>query len=158
MRASVVALALLLLAGCSGSARDSLAEAQGALASGQHVEAIAAAEAGLAADPDEVTAWNLELVRLEALARDGRADAALERLDALAAERPDQFPADQYVATADQLRGAGEGGAAIQALDRGLKRFPADAELLAQIEKAKTAPEPGSDELKMLESLGYLDN
>ena len=64
--------------------------------------------------------------------------------------------ADQFAATADQLRAAGQPAAAIQALDQGLKRFPQDQALLAQIEKAKKAPAPGSDELKMLKSLGYI--
>ena len=41
--------------------------------------------------------------------------------------------------------------------DLGLKRFPDDAALLAQIEAVKAAPEPGSEERKMLESLGYID-
>lgn len=158
MRASVLVGLVLLVTACSESARDSLAAAQESLAAGQYAQAVATAEDGLAAGADEVTAWNLELVKLEALARDGRGGEALAQLDALASERPDQFPADQYVATADQLRGAGEGATAIQALDRGLQRFPEDAELLAQIEKAKSAPKPGSDELEMLKSLGYLDN
>jgi len=69
---------------------------------------------------------------------------------------PDHMAADQFAATADQLRAAGQGGAAIQALDLGLKRFPQDPALRGQIEQAKAAPAPGSDELKMLESLGYL--
>jgi hypothetical protein len=37
-------------------------------------------------------------------------------------------------------------------------RFPDDTELLAQIEAAKAAPAPGSDELEMLRSLGYVND
>ena len=42
-------------------------------------------------------------------------------------------------------------------LDLGLKRFPDDPALLAQIEQAKTAAEPGSVELENLRKLGYLE-
>ena len=55
-----------------------------------------------------------------------------------------------------QLRSAEQGGAAIQVLDLGLKRFPEDATLLALIEEAKQAPAAGSEELEMLRSLGYV--
>jgi hypothetical protein len=65
--------------------------------------------------------------------------------------------ADQFAVTADQLRAAGQGAAAIQALDQGLKRFPDDPALLAQIEQAKKASAPGSEELERLRSLGYLN-
>ena len=96
-------------------------------------------------------------MKLEALARSGRGDETLAQLEKLTAGWPDNMLADQYAVTADQLRAAGQGPAAIQVLDQGLKRFPKDEALLAQIEQAKKAPAPGSDELKMLESLGYID-
>jgi hypothetical protein len=67
------------------------------------------------------------------------------------------MPATQYSATADQLRAAGQGAAAIQVLDAGLGRFPEDPMLLGLIEEAKAAPAPGSEELEMLRSLGYVD-
>ena len=41
-------------------------------------------------------------------------------------------------------------------LDAGLKRFPDEPTLVALIEEAKAAPAPGSDELEMLQSLGYI--
>ena len=157
MRTIVAFLALLVFTACSESARDSLESAREALAGGDSEAALAAAEAGLAAGADEVTVWGLELVKLEALARAGRGEAALAQLEALAAQRPDQVPADQYAATADQLRAAQQGAAAIQALDLGLRRFPEDAQLLAQIEAAKSSPDAGSDELQMLRSLGYVE-
>ena len=115
------------------------------------------AETGLQGSPDEGTAWGLELVRLEALARDGRGDDTVAQLEKLAQARPAQVPASQYTATADQLRAAEQAGAAIQVLDLGLKRFPDDASLVAQIEKAKAAPAAGSEELEMLRSLGYVE-
>ncbi len=148
----------IALAGCGESARDFLDTASSELAAGSHDAAIAAADAGLAASDDVVLTWRLELVKLEALARAGRGDETLAQLEKLAKERPEQVPADQYAATADQLRAAEQGGAAIQALDQGLKRFPEDTELLGQIEAAKAAPAPGSEELEMLRSLGYVSD
>jgi len=159
MREFGVALAVLAVstgAGCAESARHSLDAAHKALAQTHYSEAIAAADAGLSRSPDRITSWGLEIAKLEALARSGRGDETLAQLDTLAATWSDHMQADQFAATADQLRAAGQGGAAIQALDRGLKRFPKDEALLAQIEQAKKAPAPGSDELKQLESLGYL--
>jgi hypothetical protein len=150
-------LAVALLAACGESARQSLESARKSLAETAYPEAIAAADAGLAREPDSVTSWGLELVKLEALARSGRGDETVAQLDKLTAGWPDNMLAEQFAATADQLRAAGQGGAAIQALDLGLKRFPQDPALLAQIERAKQAPAPGSDELKMLETLGYID-
>ncbi len=157
MRPFFLLLALSLVIGCAESARDSLAGARDALAESRYDDAIAAADAGLTAGPDEVTAWGLKLVRLEALARAGRGDETVDLIDALAEERPAQLPASQYQATAGQLDAAEQGAAAIQVLDLGLQRFPDDEALLASIEDAKSAPEPGSEELEMLRSLGYVE-
>jgi tetratricopeptide (TPR) repeat protein len=156
MRKFGAVAAALALAACSASARDALDQARKALAQTHYSEAIAAADAGLARRPDPVTSWGLELAKLEALARMGRGDETVAQLQKLTDAWPDHMAADQFAATADQLRAAGQGGAAIQALDLGLKRFPQDPALRGQIEQAKAAPAPGSDELKMLESLGYL--
>jgi len=155
---SILLLPILWLAiACAPSANDSLVSAREALASGDTAAALGAADAGLAAGAEGVTAWGLQLVRLEALAREGRSDDTLAQLDALASERPEQMTPDQYSATADQLRAAGEGASAAQALDLGLKRFPGDAALNAQIEAVKKAAASGSDELEMLRSLGYIE-
>jgi len=157
MRCFSVLVMALALGACAETPRESLDEARQALAESRYPDAIAAADAGLAGDADAVTAWGLELVKLEALARDGRGDDALAQLEELAALRPEHMPATQYSATADQLRAAGQGGAAIQVLDAGLGRFPEDPMLLDLIEEAKAAPAPGSEELEMLRSLGYVD-
>jgi tetratricopeptide (TPR) repeat protein len=157
MRLLCLAAMVLLLLACADSARDSLSDARQELADGRYEEAIAAADTGLGRGADEVTAWGLELVKLEALARAGRAEESLAQLQRLAGERPEQVPADQYAATADQLRASGNGAAAIQVLDLGLQRFPDDSDLVAQMDAAKRAPAPGSDELEMLRSLGYVD-
>ena len=157
MRCFSVLVMALALGACAETPRESLDEARQALAESRYPDAIAAADAGLAGDADAVTAWGLDLVKLEALARDGRGDDALVQIEELAALRPEQMPATQYSATADQLRAAGQGAASIQVLDAGLGRFPEDQMLLGLIEDAKTAPAPGSEELEMLRSLGYVD-
>jgi tetratricopeptide (TPR) repeat protein len=151
------AAAVLVLWGCAESARDSLEEARKALAETRYPEAIAAADAGLAREPDHITSWGLELVKLEALARGGRGDEAIAQVQKLVDGWPDNMGADQFAATADELRAANQGAAAIRVLDLGLERFPNDEALLAQIEAAKTSPAPGSEELKMLQSLGYVE-
>ena len=157
MRLFCLLLMALALGACAETARDSLDAARGALSESRYADAIAAADAGLGGKPDEVTAWGLELVRLEALARDGHGDDTVAQIQKLSEARPEQVPPNQYSATADQLHSAEQGAAAIQVLDLGLKRFPDDAALLALIEKAKEAPAAGSDELEMLRSLGYVE-
>ena len=161
LRCLLVAGSIFLLA-CGGggeSPRETLAEARKALAEGRYPDVLQAADQALAGGgADEVTAWGLELVKLEALARSGDGDATLAQLAKLATERPTNMGANQYAATADQLRAAGAGPFAIQALDAGLQRFPDDGELKGQIEAAKqAATDPGSDELEMLRSLGYVE-
>src|SRR5262249_49416630 len=118
-----------------------------------------AADAGLARSPDAVTSWGLEVVKLESLARSGQGEATLAQLQRLTGAWPDNMMADQFAATADQLRAAGQGAAAIQALDQGLKRFPQDPALLAQIEQAKkkAGSEPDSAEVERLRTLGYIN-
>jgi hypothetical protein len=155
-RIGAIAVALALAA-CAESARDALDQARKELAETRYSEAIAAADAGLARSPDAITSWGLEIVKLEALARSGKGDETLDQLDKLAGGWPDNMRADQYAAPADQLRAAGQGAAAIQVLDLGLKRFPEDPALRAQMEQAKTAAEPGSEELENLRKLGYLE-
>jgi len=150
------ALAALLVA-CSESPRESLDAARQALAGSRYGDAVEAADAGLGASPDDLTRWGLELVKLEALAREGLGEETLAQLEKLAGSHPEQVSAGQYSATAGQLRAAGQGPAAIRVLDLGLKRFPEDATLLDLIEQAKAAPAPGSDELEMLRSLGYVE-
>ena len=157
MRLFCLLLMALALGACAETARDSLDAARGALSESRYADAIAAADAGLGGKPDEVTAWGLELVKLEALARDGLGDDTAAQLKRLAGSRPEQVSANQYSASADQLRAAGQAAAAIQVLDLGLKRFPGDAALQRLIEEAKTAPDAGSDELEMLRSLGYVE-
>jgi hypothetical protein len=158
-RIGAAGLILAVLTACSDSARNALDQARKALAETHYSEAVTAADAGLARSPEKITSWGLEIVKLEALARSGRGDETLAQLQKLTTEWPDNMLADQFAATADQLRGAGQGAAAADALDLGLKRFPDDPALKAQIEQAKSkaAAAPDSAELERLKTLGYID-
>lgn len=155
--ALLMILALPACLACSASAPEQLADARQALADATYDDAIAAADAGLAAGPDEVTEWGLSLVRLEALARSGQGEETLALLERLAAERPKSVLSSQYSATADQLRVAGQGPVAIQVLDLGMKRFPGDPVLTALIDASAKAPSADGGELDMLRSLGYVE-
>lgn len=150
--------ALLLLCACEPGADGYLVEARAQLADASWSEAVASAERGLAREPAPRQAWGLELVRLEGLARSGRADESRQLLRELARAFPDRVPATQYSATASQLRGAGQGAAAIEVLDMGLARFPGDPTLDALILAAGSATDVDPAELEMLKTLGYIDN
>ena len=155
MRSACLLLMTLAALGCGSSAYDRLAEARQGLADAIYDDALAAAEAGLEARPDEATAWGLELVKLEALARAGHGEPALVQLNALVAQHPGRVPVTQYSATAHQLRAAGAKADAIQVLDAGIQRFPDDAMLVRLIGAADSAGME-SAELDMLRSLGYV--
>lgn len=156
MRIACLLLTTLVALGCGSSAYDRLAEARKGLADTAYDDALAAAEAGLEAGPDEATAWGLELVKLEALARAGQGEAALAQLNALVAQHPGRVPVTQYSATAHQLRAAGAKPDAIQVLDAGIQRFPDDVMLVRLIGAADSAGME-SAELEMLRSLGYVE-
>ncbi len=147
----------LLLAACGQTARDALDQARKELSETRYSEAVAAADAGLARKPDAVTSWGLEVVKAEALARSGKGPETVAQVQKLAAGWPENLGAAQYAASADQLRAAGQGAAAIDVLDLGLKRFPDDPNLRAQIEQAKQASGPDSAEQDRLRSLGYIN-
>ena len=74
---------------------------------------------GLQGLPDESTAWGLQLVVLEANARAGKAAETKQKLEELGAAHPDRVTAPLYRSTADQLKGAGKTGEAIEVLDLG---------------------------------------
>jgi hypothetical protein len=134
------------LAGCGRSDLERLADARQELADAAWADAVASARAS----------WGLELVKLEALARAGEADGALEQLGRISRLYPERVPPTQFSATAWQLRAAGQGPAAIQVLDMGLDRFPEDAALRRLIEDAGSS-DVDPAELEMLKSLGYID-
>jgi hypothetical protein len=151
-------LALLLAAwGCDRSAPEHLAEARAAMADTQYEDALTAADAGLAAPGlDEPTRWGLELVKLEALARSARGAEARDLVKDLAALHPGRFPSAQYAATAVQLDKAGDGPAAIEVLDLGMKHHPGDA-MISQLISAQQTAGVDSAELEMLRTLGYVE-
>jgi tetratricopeptide (TPR) repeat protein len=142
--------------GCGGSAHDELTAARGALADADYEDALAAANSGLADDPDDTTQWGLELVKLEALARGGDGAGAAAQLNALAERHPNRVPVTQYSATAHQLRAAGRKPEAIEVLDAGVKRFPDEA-MLVRLIGAEDSEGMESAELDMLRSLGYVE-
>ncbi len=158
MRCFCALLMVAILGGCGASAEDRLADARAGLADADYAAALSAAEAGLRAQPDEVTRWGLELARLEAQARSGRGEAAKQQIERLADAYPEHVPVTQYAATAHQLRSAGEGPAAIEVLDLAMKRHPGDP-MIERLIAASVSASAGvdSDELDMLRSLGYVE-
>ncbi len=152
----VVALVLLLCA-CQKAGHEYLAEARQDLANSAYTEAIAAADAGLVADPDPVSAWGLELVKLEAQARAGLGEEAKEQLDALAHLYPKQLTPAEFSSTAQQLKQSGQRVPAIEVLDMGAKLYPQDAVIARMIEELASGDGASPEELKMLRSLGYIE-
>ncbi len=148
-------LGFLLISACSDRPGELLTTAEDALGQGDHAAAVAAADRGLAAKPAEPKLrWRLELVRLEALARSGKADDTVEAIERLAVEKNTMIQASHYLSTADQLRAGGQKDGAIALLDKGKQRFPDDAAIAKEIERAKQSGSP--EELEMLKSLGYI--
>jgi tetratricopeptide (TPR) repeat protein len=151
-----LAAAVAALGACSKSGHDLLVEARASLASGAYDDAIAAADAGLAASPSKTDAWGLELVKLEAYARGGNGESARQQLIALAGRYSGQLAATDYSSTAQQLKEAGSGTAAIEVLDLGKKQYPDDPlieKMIADSVESGSSPE----ELEMLKSLGYIE-
>jgi hypothetical protein len=144
------------------SRQDHLSEARAALADAAYDEALAAAESGLRAAAaeslealDDATSWGLELAKLEAHARAGHGEEAKEQLTELARRYPNRVVASEYFATAQQLRGADAGTAAIEVLDMGAILFPYEPVIGRMIEEASTGGDPA--ELELLRSLGYVE-
>ncbi len=151
-----LAASVAALCACSKSGHDLLVEARASLASGAYDDAVAAADAGLAATPSKTGAWGLELVKLEAYSRGGNGDGAKQQLIALAGRYSGQLAATDYSSTAQQLKEAGSGTAAIEVLDLGKKQYPDDPlidKMIADSAESGSSPE----ELEMLRSLGYID-
>jgi hypothetical protein len=141
---------------CETSPRDHLSEAREALNAAAYDDAVAAAEAGLASDPDATTAWGLELLLLESHARSGHAEATKTQLAKLVDTHRQRIPPSEYAATAHQLKQAGQGAAAIEVLDMGVARFPNDR-LINQMIGVASSGDGDPAELEMLRSLGYIE-
>jgi hypothetical protein len=154
-RAWIPAVLVLLIAGCGGGPDAKLEQARQRLAAGDFAEAVAAADAGLAAGAEGATAWRLEIAALEAEARGGNAQAVQARLARLAQTWAAQATGALYVQTAGQLKEGGDAAGAIGVLDAGAQRFPDDADIARAIEQAKAT---GTDaEIERLRSLGYVE-
>ena len=151
----VLALIVFLCA-CEKAPQAVLADARRDLDDGDYAEAIEAADEGLRRAQDGAISWGLELVKLEAHARAGEGAAAKAQLEKLARLHPERIPASEYSATAHQLQQAGQGPAAIEVLDLGLKLHPGD-ELIGRMIGASASAGSDPAELKMLRSLGYIE-
>lgn len=156
VNAVAVPALIALFCACGSSAPEQLAQARVQVTSGAYADAVATAQAGLAASPDAVTQWGLELVILEAHARSGDGEATKAQLAKLVDAYPDRISATDYSGTAQLLQTADQKAAAVEIMDLGVKRFPEDAALQKMIKDSVAA---GSDpeELQMLKSLGYID-
>jgi hypothetical protein len=144
------------------SRQDQLVEARAALADAAYEDAIAAAESGLLAAAaisqdalEDATSWGLKLANLEAHARAGLGEETKALLTELASLHPNRVAASDYFATASQLRGAGANAAADEILEIGKALFPFEPVIARMIEQSNAGA--GSDELALLEALGYVD-
>ena len=118
------------------------------------------ADEGLAQDAvkrDAATAWRLEQVRLEALARSGKGADVKKELDRLAGTYAAQVNASLYRSLADKAKAAGDTAGAIDVLTAGDQRFPAEhASFVEAIEALKSSGSLDPAQVQKLKSLGYL--
>jgi hypothetical protein len=157
---SLACLTLMaLLIGCGKGSQEYLAEARQSLANSAYSDAIAASDAGLQAEPDEVSAWGLELVKLEAFARAGQGEEVVGQLEHLAQAYATHLTGAEYSSAAHQLMAADQGPVAIQVLDMGAQRFPEDGSINKMLEDFKAAAhsDVSPEELEMLRKLGYIE-
>jgi hypothetical protein len=156
----ILACAALLVA-CGGkSGADYHTEARAALDAGRPADAIGVADEALARDDvkqDAASAWRLEQVRLEALARAGKGGQVKAELDRLAGTYPKQVTASLYRALADKAKEAGDTAGAIDILTAGDQRFPAEhASFVEAIDALKAAGNLDPAQVQRLKALGYL--
>jgi hypothetical protein len=154
-------LAAVVAAGCGGkSAADFQNEARAALDAGEAARAVAVADEGLAVPAvkaDAASAWRLEQIRVDALAKGGKGADVKATLERLAAAYPQQVNAAMYRALADRLKAAGDTNGAIDVLAAGDKRFPAEsASFVEAIEALKSAGNLDPATVERLKALGYL--
>jgi predicted Zn-dependent protease len=145
---------LLLALACGASPQDHLESARKNLQSGQYDPAIQDAAEGLKANPDDKTAWGLQLAILEGYARSGKAAETKQKLDELSTAHPDRIKASDYSGAAQQLKDAGKTAESIEVLDAGHKRFPDDETISKAIRDAMQQGDPAA--LERLRSLGYI--
>ncbi len=162
MRLAVaIVVSSLLAAGCGGkSAADYQNEARAALDAGDVAKTLAVVDEALARDAirkDAAATWRLELVRLDALAKGGRASEITADLDRLAGTYSAQLNPSLYRSLADKVKAAGSTNGAIDILAAGDQRFPAEHATFAQaIDALKGAGGLDPAEVEKLRKLGYL--
>lgn len=158
---SILLVALLTaggtLAACGGASPDALrAEAQAALSAGDPAKALQLADQGLTvAKGDKAAAWQLEQLRLDALAQSKQGAQVVSELERLSKDYAAQVTAPLYRSLADKAKAAGDTSGAIDILAAGDKRFPEDPTFKAAIEELKGAG-MNPEEVEKLKALGYL--
>lgn len=148
-----------VLPACQPDLDERTTAARAELDADRYDAAIASVDATLAkagADAPVAKVWGLEKIRLEALARAGRAEDAAAQIERLASRFAAQVTPELYLTTARQVREATGPVGALELLSKGDARFPDDPDLDAAIEDIKNEG-AGDDQLEnRLESLGYL--
>ncbi|HEX5010291.1 MAG TPA: hypothetical protein VFY71_07810 [Planctomycetota bacterium] len=163
-RPTLATLALCLLAACGGATPKELSdEADKALRGGDPAKAQKLAEEGQEAmkgsAADRGTAWQLERVRLEALATQGKATEVLAGLTQASLGYADQVKADFYAKLGREMADAGKPVDSLELVEAGKMKFPDRASdfdgLIAQL---KQKAESGGDDALMarLRQLGYI--
>ncbi len=161
MRSLLLPLLFALTVACGGKTPAELTtEAQAAFDGGDAAKALTLADAALATDAvkkDAPSAWRLEQIKLEALAKGGKGADVLANLERLAGTNPKQVNAALYRALADKVKAADDTPGAIDILAAGDKRFPADhATFQEAIDALKNSGNLDPAEVERLKALGYL--
>ena len=163
-RPTLAALSLCLLAACGGASPKELSdEADKALRGGDPAKAQKLAEEGQEAmkggTPQRDLAWQLERVRLEALASQGKLTEVRAGLTTASIAYADQVKADFYAKLGREMADAGKTVESLELVEDGKKKFPdmtsAFDGLIAQL---KQKAESGADDALMarMRQLGYL--
>jgi hypothetical protein len=103
---------------------------------------------------DPAASWRFESARLGALAGGGKGAEVKSSLERLATPYPKQVTCAQYLALADKVRAAGDGGGYADLLDAGAKKCPEEGAFATKIEELKSSADPA--EIERLKALGYL--
>ena len=157
-RLSSLALVFLLACGGGGPSTEDLQKGvEAAVQAKDYVGAVTKADEALKVDAvakDPAKAWRFESMRLSALADGGKGADVMTALTRLSGAYDKQLTAALYQSLADKLRAAGDGEGAVNVLDAGKKKFPADPSFEAAIEALKSSADPA--EIERLKALGYL--
>ncbi|GJM21029.1 MAG: hypothetical protein DHS20C15_09440 [Planctomycetota bacterium] len=153
-------LVSLTLACGGGTLDDDLAALEASYHAGDYAaveaEAPKVLERAEAESAPESKVWKAEKLRLQSLARQGSGKATLAELERLSGAHASKVDAALYVGICNMLAATPEAALdAVDVLDAGGKRFPADAEKFKNL--AKVLAESGGDAVnEKLSQLGYL--